>query len=482
AADITRGCNPPANDRYCPGDPVTRAQMASFLVRALDLAPVGPDCERWISPDGDDGAEGTRGDPWQTLQHAVEAVPGSGCVITAEPGTYEGAEIERRFDAMTTIRSAQPYRSTLRGSSMILSIDGARNVTIEGFEITQSGPSSENVMINIEDGDDRESEHIVVRNNIIHDSFENDLLKIRSGARFVTVEGNVFYNQGANEQHMDINGVRDVVVQDNLFFNDFAASGREDPGDTKAFIVVKDSSATGPEIGSRRITLRRNVFMNWQGGDETMLQIGNDGKDYHEAQDVDIESNLILANDSDTEAEAPLGVAGVADLTFANNTVVGTLDMGGFAARVETKGDNPPNEDIVLANNIYSNPDGTADDLGAGDEDDDSAELLNNLYWNGGNGFDPGEPLNTGEDPQGLIGDPLLPDSLSGVVVPLWEGSAFASGSSTVREEFIRIVETHAIPAGSSPVVDAADASPGPAFDILGRARGPEPDVGAYER
>ena len=34
---ITRGCNPPANDRYCPGDPVTRDQMAAFLVRALNL-------------------------------------------------------------------------------------------------------------------------------------------------------------------------------------------------------------------------------------------------------------------------------------------------------------------------------------------------------------------------------------------------------------------------------------------------------------
>ncbi len=38
AADgITKGCNPPANDHFCPTDPVTRAQMAAFLVRALDL-------------------------------------------------------------------------------------------------------------------------------------------------------------------------------------------------------------------------------------------------------------------------------------------------------------------------------------------------------------------------------------------------------------------------------------------------------------
>jgi SpoIID/LytB domain protein len=34
-AGITRGCNPPTNNRYCPRDAVTREQMASFLARAL---------------------------------------------------------------------------------------------------------------------------------------------------------------------------------------------------------------------------------------------------------------------------------------------------------------------------------------------------------------------------------------------------------------------------------------------------------------
>ena len=34
---ITRGCNPPLNDRYCPNDNLTRGQMAAMLTRALDL-------------------------------------------------------------------------------------------------------------------------------------------------------------------------------------------------------------------------------------------------------------------------------------------------------------------------------------------------------------------------------------------------------------------------------------------------------------
>jgi hypothetical protein len=33
-AAITRGCNPPANNRFCPDDRVTRGQMAAFLDRS----------------------------------------------------------------------------------------------------------------------------------------------------------------------------------------------------------------------------------------------------------------------------------------------------------------------------------------------------------------------------------------------------------------------------------------------------------------
>jgi Tol biopolymer transport system component len=41
AAGITRGCNPPTNDRFCPEGKVTRGQMAAFLVRALDYTDNG---------------------------------------------------------------------------------------------------------------------------------------------------------------------------------------------------------------------------------------------------------------------------------------------------------------------------------------------------------------------------------------------------------------------------------------------------------
>lgn len=42
-AGITKGCNPPDNTRYCPDDAVSRDAMAAFLRRALDLPPAGKD-------------------------------------------------------------------------------------------------------------------------------------------------------------------------------------------------------------------------------------------------------------------------------------------------------------------------------------------------------------------------------------------------------------------------------------------------------
>ncbi len=47
---ITKGCNPPANNLFCPTREVTRGQMAAFLTRALNLPPVAKD---YFSDDND---------------------------------------------------------------------------------------------------------------------------------------------------------------------------------------------------------------------------------------------------------------------------------------------------------------------------------------------------------------------------------------------------------------------------------------------
>ena len=77
-AGITLGCNPPANDRYCPRQPVTRAQMAALLARGL---PDVPDIDRPVGIFGD-----VPTDAWYAP--AVEALHASGVVSGYPDGTY----------------------------------------------------------------------------------------------------------------------------------------------------------------------------------------------------------------------------------------------------------------------------------------------------------------------------------------------------------------------------------------------------------
>lgn len=70
---ITRGCNPPWRDDYCPERPVTRGEAATFLVRALELPP-GPD--RF----GDD--DGT------THEASIDALAAAGITRGCSPVRY----------------------------------------------------------------------------------------------------------------------------------------------------------------------------------------------------------------------------------------------------------------------------------------------------------------------------------------------------------------------------------------------------------
>lgn len=53
---LTRGCNPPANDRFCPNAGVRRGHMAAFLDRALGLPPTAID---FFTDDDDSQFEGS---------------------------------------------------------------------------------------------------------------------------------------------------------------------------------------------------------------------------------------------------------------------------------------------------------------------------------------------------------------------------------------------------------------------------------------
>ncbi len=445
------------------------------------------DCVYWVSLDGDDDdGDGSGSSPWRTIRHAVRTVPDEGCTILVAPGTYDDYHnLKRRVTKTLSIRSAVPHAAVLTHDGTVLDIDGGRNLLLEGFRLYQRGAGPEgkvSYLAIVDRAGDTWSERITLRNNIFHDSLNDDLLKIHNGVDGMNVVGNVFYNQGPSEQHIDVNSVRNVRITGNIFFNDFAASDRT-LEDQKAFIVVKDSGGdTDGLLGSRDITIDRNVFASWQGGSkEPWLQIGNDGKPYFEAIGVRIESNLFIGN-SAMPSRGLLGVRGVKDVTFNGNTVVGDLPASGYGLYANITGENLLNETMRVTNNVFADPTATMGRFSSGVRDTLVNLFLDrNLYFNAGVDIEDGPLAGPSLDARAVIDDPLLPPIDGDLVFPFWTGTSFANGELSIRAEFRRLVVRYGLPGIGSPVVDRADVATAPTTDILGRPRGGAPDLGAVE-
>jgi hypothetical protein len=472
---------------------VVLAALAAAGTAGAQPAP----CTHWIATNGTDsaGTPGTSAQPWRTIDFAsarLLALGLSGSVVCLKDGVYTGGNsVYERFASPTTFRAENAYRAVLQNNSRVLQLFGSRNLVFEGLEMRHTGAGADALVVQVQMGDGNWAEDVVFRNNILHDSWNNDILKINNGARRITVEGNVFYNQTGSDEHMDVNSVTDVVIQDNIFFNDFAGSGRPNNNDTSSFIVMKDSNQDDDQqIGADRITVRRNVFLNWEGGGgSNFVLIGEDGNDYFEGEDILVENNLMVGNSSN-DMRAAFGVKGGRNVTFRSNTVTGNLPALAYAFRINREGANPVNENVRFHNNVWSDPTGTMGAEAAGGTNDFSdgepnevtgLVLDRNLYWNGPAPIPAGNQVNPNvNDTRRIVANPQLNTNQAGVVLPRWNGTAFVSGSTTIRQEFVRLVNLYgAIPAGS-PGHNQADAALSPADDILGNPRS-TPDLGAYE-
>ena len=493
-----------------PGEVVNRRQskrstvLSVALVGALTLTISGVSSGQtfYVATNGDDGSgNGSVGAPWATITHALDTVPDSATILV-RPGTYFGrVNLRGTFASGVTVRSEIPYEARLRYDATVVICFYGQGITLEGFDIAHDGPGAGGLVIQVQDlignpgGADFVS-RITFRNNVLHDSFNNDILKINNGAGNVTVEGNIFYNQTGSDEHIDVNSVRDVVIQDNVFFNDFAGSGRVNGNDTSGYIVIKDSNADDDTVlGSERITVRRNVFLNWEGSTgSNFVLVGEDGQPFYEAREVLVENNLMIGNSSNVMRSA-FGVKGGAGITFRYNTVVGDLPSLAYALRLNTEGLNLPNDDIFFENNIWSDPTGTmgAENPSRPNDFSDTPPgetidylLDNNLYWNGGASIpsNPAELVNYTDDVRRTVADPLLLDPV-GIVLPRYIPLTkdFADGSTTVREVFVNLVNLYAATDPVSPVIDAAVGA-SPPTDILGNPRpvGSSADIGAWER
>ncbi len=441
----------------------------------------------YVATDGDDTlGDGSITLPWRTITFALDSVPDNS-VILVRPGLYQGRiRIRGVFSQGVSVQSEQPYQARLRHNDTVITVfDNAQNISIQGFDIAHDGPGAGGLVVQIQDlggvG------NIVMQNNIMHDSFNNDILKINNGVSNVIVRGNLFYNQQGSDEHIDINSVSDVLVEDNIFFNDFAASGRTNNNDTSSYIVIKDSNADDDVfIGSRNVSVRRNIFLNWQGNNgANFVLCGEDGQPFHEAFDILVENNLILGN-SNNSIRAPFGVKGCRDVTFRANTIIGDMPGNAFAMRLNREGANLPLENISFYNNIWSDPSGSMQDFSDSPVADTlSFTLENNQYWNGGQALpDSGNDLiNPSDDIAAIIGLPGLPAQAS-VATPFWVAgqNEFNGGYASIREAFIALSRNYGFPSVDSMGIDQALAAQMPADDLLGQSRDDSPDLGALEQ
>lgn len=174
AEGVTRGCNPPANTRFCPDAAVTREQMATFLTRAVGLEPIEP------APH-DPGWYAT---PTPTGLVRVIAVPTAGtptfadALAAAQPGDIielaSGTHVNPGGNLVLASSGTSSHWIAIRGAAggrPVLDLDGggelrisASNVVLENLEIVDG--SGNNLHIAPED---ETIANIVVRDVMIHD-------------------------------------------------------------------------------------------------------------------------------------------------------------------------------------------------------------------------------------------------------------------------------------------------------------------------
>jgi parallel beta-helix repeat protein len=131
ASGITSGCNPPANNNFCPHKNVTRGQMASFLSRALTLPAPPPPPPGYTPPPVPAGFDAVVPVGW-SIQEVADSQP-TGARIYIEAGThYRQTVVPKGGQQFVGEPGAVMDGVGVTGYAFTGS---ANNVTISGLEI-----------------------------------------------------------------------------------------------------------------------------------------------------------------------------------------------------------------------------------------------------------------------------------------------------------------------------------------------------------
>ncbi len=280
----------------------------------------------WVSISGDDQNDGTKTNPWATLQHAAQQVA-AGDTVTVTAGQYDGFQLYNSGtpNARITFRAERGARpqivSDAPGRPDGINLEGASYVTIEGFRVTgrtragiravlcshvhlRNNHSENNRYWGILTGfcDD-----LVIENNVtVNSQIEHGIYASNSGDRPI-IRGNVIYGNAGSGIHMNgdgeaggdgvisgalvernivfdngrvggsginMDGIQDSVIRNNLIYDTHASgislyriNGSEpSTGNQVVNNTVQVASdgrwAMNIQDGSSHNTLRNNIFLN----------------------------------------------------------------------------------------------------------------------------------------------------------------------------------------------------------------------------
>jgi hypothetical protein len=426
---------------------------------------------------GDKAGNGGAANPFKTVKFALETLfaanPAGGCQITVKDGDYDacGYINSIRFENPILIKAERQYKVRVKGSShRTMYMTNSKNIIISGFEfVGNANDKTLAYLMQIE-----LSENIVLENNIIHDSYNNDLLKLNERCDGCEIRNNIFYNQntGGGDEHIDANGVYNTTIEGNIFFNDYEASGRTASNAGFYFILFKSSSSTDITTASRTAVVRKNVFLNWWGAaDASYIGLGEDGKSFYEMRDIEISDNLFINNDTTAAGNFRNRMAGLLtvknakNVVFKNNISNGFVQHSanadnaaggfGYAVRLSKEGTNPePLDNVQIINNSFADYSGRMGMIAAG-----TSAMITNVTADGNNYFNNGKEflnvqgadlaLRIAYDPRissdrhAYFGDPKLESDLSAVPIPYFLDGKIHGGYADIASARLDLIRRY---------------------------------------
>ncbi len=144
AAGVTLGCNPPANDRFCPNGVVTRDTMASFLTRALGLQPEVPPPRLSPLPGNPDGNYPVPAAAREEDTSNPDIVIGSGTPTSCTSQAVVNAVAEG--GVITFACGPDPYTIVMTSTAKVFNNTGPKIVIDGGGLVTLSGGGNTRIL------------------------------------------------------------------------------------------------------------------------------------------------------------------------------------------------------------------------------------------------------------------------------------------------------------------------------------------------